>query len=439
MNMKLQQLKKLLLTPVGTRFSKTSPNKIRGVALVMVMISIALMSGIIADMGYNETVRYRLAIYQRDALKAEALAEGGLNFARLMLVIQGKIQPYFTAFANAGIPLPAFTVWELLPLNSTTLKELSTGELLDSFGLDVSQSLEDRKEKRIPTAPQEKGAAPKKSAFYEKPDGGFGDFDGDFDLDIQDEESKISLRGWTTVDQKRRNATRKLLYALFEPESYDGLFDNRDNPKLKRYDRQTVIANIYDWIDNDKSSIDPYATDADWGRSTSGSENALYDQPGQSKPKNAYFDSFEELRLVKGFTDDHMRAFGPALTIYGEGTKINILSAKKPVIEALVKYCAASLADPLLRGSPWVSETLSKWQEYKSGGLGAVSPQGFLNFLLARELKLNKDDCAAVIGDRSSNFTVKSSATVGDVTRTLTLVARAQGSAPEELYFFTSR
>jgi len=71
--------------------------------------------------------------------------------------------------------------------------------------------------------------------------------------------------------------------------------------------------------------------------------------------------------------------------------------------------------------------------------MGAVSPQGFLSFLLARELKINRDECASVIGDKSSNFTVKSSSTVGDVTRTLVLVVRAQGSAPEEIYHFENR
>lgn len=438
----LVRLKKLFLTPMGPRFEPNSLRKMRGMALFLVMISLALMTSVVSDLGYNETIHYKMALNQRDALKAEALAEGSINIARLFLIIQGKIQPYISTFASMGVPLPSYTIWEMLPLDGELLKGLTTGDLAASFGLEVGESLKERKEKKEREEKKPKPTAKSKvdeyAAKFRSPDGGYGAFDGSFTISIVDEESKISLRNWADgTDQTKREATRKMLASLFYARKYDKIFGIRGGSG-SRVDRGQLIANIFDYADLNQIRLDPYAPTALWGIAGGGSEKDLYHNKVGVMPKNAYFDSLQELRLVPGISDDIMQAFEDSLTIYGNPAKVNILSAKDQVVGALVGFCAASDVDPLLMNPNWMKETVRGWRTYQKQGLGPVSPQGFVTFLETRGIKVDSTGCLSVLDVKSSNFTVKVSATVGDVTRTLTLVTRVENNT-EELYYFQTR
>ena len=117
MKQRLRQLKtfwRVLRTPSGARFGGQR-SRPPGVALLSVMMGLALMSAVVTEMSYNEMVRYKLAIYERDSVKAESLAHSGLNIARLLLAAQGAIQPMLTQLAAAQVPLPAHTLWQLIP------------------------------------------------------------------------------------------------------------------------------------------------------------------------------------------------------------------------------------------------------------------------------------------------------------------------------------
>jgi hypothetical protein len=126
----------VLTYPVGRRVpvGRRSANGKRagaphGVALFLVLVALALMSAIVTDFGYNELLRYRLAAHERDSLKAQALNESALNFGRLLLSVQAAVQPFITQLASAGIPLPALTAWQLIPLDCEMLRVLSSGQL----------------------------------------------------------------------------------------------------------------------------------------------------------------------------------------------------------------------------------------------------------------------------------------------------------------------
>ena len=130
MKQRLRQLKtfwRVLRTPSGARFGGQR-SRSPGVALLSVMMGLALMSAVVTEMSYNEMVRYKLAIYERDSVKAESLAHSGLNIARL-LAAQGAIQPMLTQLAAAQVPLPAHTLWQLIPLESDLLKGMTSGAL----------------------------------------------------------------------------------------------------------------------------------------------------------------------------------------------------------------------------------------------------------------------------------------------------------------------
>ncbi len=417
-----------------------------GVALLTVMIALALMSAVVTDLGTNELVRYRLASNDRDALKAQALAESSLNISRLLLAMQSAVQPLITQLAGLGLPLPAFTFWELVPLDSELLKGLISGDLQQAVGLDVAASLEDRKARhaekvdsaRADYDDRKEGA--RVDGPFEPPEGGFGAFDGQFTATIVDEEQKAaSLRGWTkaTTPQQRFPYAQRL-YTLFQAERFDFLFDERD-AQGNRTDRHELIANIYDWMDDNQEATDGRADVNNWGRVTVGNEDGIYSSGYKVEPRNAYFDSPGELRLVRGMSEAHIRAFGDSISLYGEG-KINLLSAPDATIEALVFACATP-NDPLPNNPIWMQETLITWREFKTlgplAGGGPINGEGFVQMLDGRGLEVN-ETCKDLVTTESRNFTVKAMGTVGEVTRTITVVMRVYG-ANEETYYFAVR
>ena len=438
---------RLLMTPVGSkvpiRRGRGAPH---GVALLTVMVALALMGSVVTDLGTNELIRYKLASNDRDALKAQAMAESSLNIARLLLTMQSAMQPLLTMLTTMGIPLPAQTFWELVPLDSELLKGLITGELQTMIGIDVAPALEARSaartekldERRADFDPNADGAP--FNGPFEPPEGGFGAFDGQFTAKIVDEERKASsFRGWasaTTPQQRFPFAQR--LFTVFQPERYDFLFEDRD-AQGNRTDRYELTAAVFDWIDDNQETTDARADVDNWGRITVGSEDAQYSSGYKVEPKNAYFDSPAELRLVRGMTDAHLRAFNDSMTIYGEG-KINLLSAPDATVEALVFSCAEP-GDPLPNNQAWMFETLVTWREFKTlgplAGGGPINADGFVQMLDARGMTVNAT-CKDQMTTESRNFTVQAIGTVDEVSRTITVVMRVYGTT-EETYFYSVR
>lgn len=438
------RLYKLFFTPIGTRMSAKERAESRGVALLIVMIGLVLVSAIVVDFGYDETVRYRVAKNTSDSIRAEALAAGGLAWGRMFVAIQGKLQDLVINLAKMSPKeLPAFTIWEMMPLDSDKLKTLTKGELESMFfGRDMNEIRSERAKRQSENPDQGE-----KLSDYRPPEGGFGGFDGRFTLAITDEESKISLQEFgSTTDAQKRRAIRELLAALIVPSRYDDIFSSSD-PFADSVDRATVIANIFDWLDANDQATDPYEQSDAWGRTGSNSETGVYANMRGILPKNAYFDTLDEMRLVRGVTDEFEASFFDALTIYGQGGKINILSAKDQVVEALMRYCALDESRPLFEGLSFANDLLVKWRNYPNQG-GSMSVDGFLSFLEGNEIKVDKARCQKVTDVRSKTFKLVSSATVGDVTRTLTMVVGppASGATPvpaidsqQEIYYFRNR
>jgi len=443
---KWQRFKKLMLTPHGKRVPLGKNGAPHGIALFTVMIALALMSAVVVDFNYNEIIRYRLAVHERDSLRAQALAESGVQFSRLLLSVQASIQPMMAQVSQMGLPLPSFTIWELVPIDCETMKSLTDGSVQSLFGLNVDNALAARKEKALE---QQSLAADDydvnedegRTGPFVPPEAGFGRFTGTCSVEISDEERKpVSLRGWGgVVNAQERFATAQRLFAVFQPERYDFLFEDRD-ANGDRVTREELVANIFDWIDSNTDATDSRADPTDWGRQSGGAEDAIY-SVGAQTPKNAHFDSPGELRLVHGFSDAHERAFGDLISIYGEN-KINILSAPQGSIETLVRTCAQDPTDILMQNAIWMEETLAVWQECKTlgvlGGCAPLTADGFVTFLEARGLLVNKSICTGSIAVESQNFTIRVTGQSGDVSRTVTVVMRV-ASGTEEVYYYGVR
>lgn len=400
----------------------------------MVTVSIALIASIVGSLTSEETVRYKIAVQRRDALKAEALAQSGLNFARLTLVVQGVLQNMLNnniapLLAQQGMSLPSFAIWDLVPISGSGLKSLANGELMETLGLD-----EDNTQGTSAEKVEKFSESLEFETDFQLPKGGFGAFEGDFDVVIKDEEAKISLANWNdTTDYKERYAKAQLLYALFQPTQYDDLFIGSltDHHVV---DRWQLVANIFDYMDANDFLTDPSAPANEWGRQSGGSERGYFSTMGDPKPKNAYFDSLQELALVPGMNSPQMQAFANSITLYGKG-KVNIITAEQPVLGAIVRYCTLDLGEYRTLETPYMNDFFEEWERARSEGRASLTPSGFSAFIKEKFPRVDVKKCQDIMGTEANTFTVRSSATVGDVTRTKTLVARIVGPS-EELYYF---
>lgn len=404
--------------------------KARGVAILTVLISITLMMAIVTELSTKETVYYKLALNERDALQAEALAQSGANFAQLVLIVQEPLQNYLTNFAKLGIKMPAYTVWELMPIDSFLLQGITEGSFLPDFSPGKTTKASEPSTPAGGGPEAAKTQTPKAPLFgpYVTPAGGYGGFVGHFSTEIEDEEKKISLRKWTEpqLSFPRRKLVADLIFRLLNKPENAKLFDGTigDN---KHVTPAQLVGNIYDWMSKEDQSVDVTAPPEQWGRNLAGDKRSIYlDTPG-IQPKKAMMDSLAELRLVHGMTDALYSLLAKHLTIYGESDKINILSASDEIMGTVFYMCTKNRESSAFVRPGFQEEVLASWNKKKSDGDQAISLEAIKEHLELHRVEVDEEECKKIAGTESKTFTVKSTATVGSVTKTLLMRLRSAG------------
>jgi len=399
--------------------------KSNGMALLIVLIFLFIMTTIISSLSYSEMIRYKLAIQQQESLKAEMIADTGIKIVRLFLIIQNDCQKIFAEIIpiiSQSFILITIPVWNLVDIDTQFLKKIS----IDTDEFQLPLFVEDKKNIF--------------NADFIQPTSGFGsglyDIKGslneniDFKVYIIDEESKISTRGWVEARKKKEKyIIARKIYSLFLPMKYDSLFE-KNFFEREKVDRLTLIANMYDWISANQK-FNPFSKSNKFKKF----KQKEYSSVNVLKSKNAYFDSFQELNNVFGFTPALMRAFNKDFTIYGED-KINIYTATYHVMQAMTRYCAQNQFNPLLFNVRWLNKTIKEWEEYKKEEFSIIVSEFFIQFLDFKGLKVSSR-CKNAFGLYSKNFVIKSIVKMGNTTRTLTVIAKIIGSK-EELYHYNS-
>jgi general secretion pathway protein K len=423
----------------------------RGIALLMVLVSLASMSAVVTDFSYNQQVKLKLAMRERDLLKAQYLAKGGAEMGRILLGFQDQIQPVLDfAVETLKLPLPGFTMWQLIPLDSDLLKAFASGQIQEAMGFSIDRDeMKERVRKVVKEVRSESGGNSRDEEEVPLPgDNGFGDFDGAFKVEIDDEDSRISLRlanDQTAASRQKKQVLRQRLLALVESPRYDFLFDENDG-NGQHLDRFEFVGAFFDWVDGDRDRVDMRVPDERFPLDIAGDEDSWYDTlDDRYKPKNAYFDSHDELRLVAGMDDRKWAVFGSALSIHADGM-VNIKSATNPVvIEGLIAACA----DPPLAYQGvdvnWMADRVRFWSYIRSEGLavgaGTVTPDGFVSMLQMPSLQnfpgitVNGGRCKGSMKTKSEVFTMKVRAEVGEAVRIRTVTLRVFQGRPEYWYY----
>lgn len=272
-------------------------------ALLLSIITIAILGIMVADLAETSSTGFTVAIAQRDALRAEYEARSGLALTRLV-VAQGPalarlLGPLYTAMHSS--PPSVMPVWNIAPV------------LLRPFcGYET----------------MERNAG---SAFDMQSAKGLDGMPGTCDIVAVAENSKINVSDplHTNDDGARRSVMMQLFAAtggFASPGPYDAFFQRSDSEGVMNT-RLDTISSIVDWWDPDqeRTGFDPGNNSV----TSSGSEDDPYSRyRDRYHIKNAPFDSIEELRLVRGVTDDFWATFidpdpddmhRRMVTVYGSG------------------------------------------------------------------------------------------------------------------------
>jgi len=296
----------------------------RGVALVVVITSIAILAVFVAELIENTTTDFHVATAERDRLKAEYLAKSGINLTRLLIAREPQIRQAVGMLLQPlyqGAQPPQLNVWDFADMLLAPFADANNAEAMTaSTGIDFGMME------------------------------GIRDSGGTFEVIAVPENAKINLNHplfFTGDDAKRSTAMQlfELLGGRQSPDSpYDPMFSARD-PDGQYTTRLDIVSAMIDWWDPDeqRTLFDP-------GNATiaaGGSEDDVYGQFADPYVvKNAPFDSLEEIRLIRGVGDDFWATFvdpdpedprSRKITIYGSGA-VNVNLAEPDVL--LARLCS---------------------------------------------------------------------------------------------------
>jgi general secretion pathway protein K len=294
--------------------------KERGIALIMVLGAIAVLTVMLAEMQDSTGAELASAMADRDSTQAEYMARSAVNLGRLLIAseptIRMAIAPLFMLMKRQP---PQLTVWEFSDRILGVFNDQGgTQEFQGTTGLDPALG----KNLGMPG--------------------------GRWELVIVDEDAKINVNLGASNDIAHIRLAKELM-GLMAPPALNPLFEQRD-VNGAYHDRMETCAAIIDWADVDelKFSCDVATSSAPPANAP---EDAYY-QLLPTKPyrrKNAPYDSLDELHLVRGVGDDFWATLvdpeptNPKkrnMTVWGQGA-VNINSATPQTLLALT--CAGAV------------------------------------------------------------------------------------------------
>jgi type II secretory pathway component PulK len=373
-----------------------------GVALLLVLTIVVLLTVLVTEVVHGAAIRVRLAANQRDEAKAEALAMGGVQFYRLLLIADKQLEgsgafamlDSYLSSMGMYAPINSNTLWQIVPkISSSVLRML----LLTDGDEEEAKELGARG-----LTDEEREEAEELGGHLRKP---FLDFDGDFMAGVEDEDKRIFVGGLraTNMVELQSDPHAGMLASLMSGDRQDEYMRDQN------IDKWELIGNLVDWTDQDDKRI------YDGGNESQVYE-AIDEDEAPYRPKNAPFDTQDEIRLVDLWNKDQIwLRYGRHLTIYGSG-KVNINTADRRVMEAIFQR--------FIQPPPTQDSMNLIWQQlqafrnlsiFAEGG-GGVFPDvgGFVAFL--REIAPGTVDegIAQSLTTKSTVFRITSEGEVGD-------------------------
>jgi general secretion pathway protein K len=431
----------------------------RGVSLIIVVVAITVLTVVGTEFAYNSRVDLQLAANQRDEVRAYYLARSGMAMSRLLLRFQRQVDQ--TPIPNlggmmggllgggaggAGQPgapgtpggqAPAsnlnLQLWKLARVDCFMMRGLLGGGGGGGGG-EESSSAPPTLEEEERLAAEGGGAQMQKRSF--------GGFEGCFLANIQAEEDKLNLL--------RLNAgagdalpTALRLVDMMADKRFEFVFEREDANGVRVTPQEALLA-IKDWSDEDQvqsalnlaDPVNPLTN----GFADEGSPYSRYEPRYQ--PKNARFDSLDELYRVHGVNDRFMAAFRDRLTVYPDLNSRPNINTDDPMMLylAILSVADPTRPDPRLQNPAFVQEIIQRIRAARAFSFFGMGVTDFVGLVQASGVPVNAaitSNPAAnrLIGDKSNTFTIKSVGEAGAVQKTLTAVVRLDDGLGRLLYW----
>ncbi|OGQ07287.1 MAG: hypothetical protein A3G32_04745 [Deltaproteobacteria bacterium RIFCSPLOWO2_12_FULL_40_28] len=327
-----------LIFKIKKWFQRTAND--RGVALMIVLSGLMVLTVAVVEFSYNSRISYRIAVNSLERLQAYYLAKSAINFSKMLLRYNKEAQETAKKASSSIGSMNIEPIYRMMPLSSNLIRETlggntsvlggEEGEEKEEQTIDFSLT-DEQKDKAAAEEENEeetkKGITSGISMMNEKEAENFLDFEGDFSSVITEENSKFDLNrifalvpGSKSADQRNQ-----LLESILTLPQFKDLFEDQFNgPK------QLVFA-IGDWVDSN-GMINEY--DA----VQRGNESSVYGKVDYPV-KNAKFATLAELRLVAGMNDQIFKELAPFATIYTGSEKINAcVSENDDFVKVLINY-----------------------------------------------------------------------------------------------------
>lgn len=285
---------------------KTLGGKPRGVAMLITLVTIAILSASVVEFVYANRVNLALASNEREKLKSYYLARSAFNISKLLLAFQFALQSESKetdddlgqligrAMRRSNFQMYQYVDLLLGPFNSGKVESPVGGINLQDTGVS-----------------------------------GFGDFTGEMDVDVIPEEGKININDYSTATLKEGDVQR--LCALVLDQQYNDIFEQKDEDG-ETLDRPLVLQRILDYVDYNEEAVQ--LTNECKVQNSSGDELRPYDDR-KIRPRNRKLTHIDELFQVAGVTEPFMDAFKDQFTVYPIG-KPNLNVTRAPIIYSIL-------------------------------------------------------------------------------------------------------
>lgn len=291
------------------RKKNSSTNRLtnqRGAALLMALFSVVLITFLAVEISYETAVEYRVASADYHRLKAYYAAKSGVELSLLRIQLyQQVLGQYGDQIKNSGASQLLDMIWQFPfawpPTGGANIGAASKSEIEDT----VNESL----------------------------------MDAQYMTQISSEGGKIDINDLGSPSKALRESTRERIMQLIQ-NRIDS--DEEFQESNRNLTVEELVNDMQDWVDNDRESLN------------GGSEEGRYpDANSEFIPPSRPFKTLEELKMVRGITDEIYSIIAPNVTVYGlKGVNVNY--ADKAVLKSIDKQIDDRIVEEIMkrRGDP---------------------------------------------------------------------------------------
>ncbi len=272
----------------------------KGIALILAMFTIILVSYLATELAYETNVEYLVNSAAIQRVKSYYAARAGVEISLLRIKIYSQVTSQLSAQAKGMVKQDLLDMIWKMPFS---WPPQVPGELNQ-----VQKEMIDDKTKLSP-------------------------MDAAYMTVISDEGSKINVNGLWGPSKSTRDLTYQQLLRIFQDKIRDDEKWARAHQDLRP---EELINNLEDWVS-------PSGQSAKGGDKTS-----KFSSLGQGYPPNRGFRTVREILLVPGMLEDYFSLLEDQITVFGMNA-INPNNASKEILMAIDPAITSKVADEIIK------------------------------------------------------------------------------------------